>query len=362
MLWSSSPDHGEVLARARESADPQVLRAVRVLVLVDVQVAPAIVVVGEHARRLLEQPHGLVQQVVEVERALLAQPRLVALVGAGRDLLVVTARHLRGLCGREQVVLPAADLAQDCLRLELARADQLEVAHDQLHRRRLVVGVVDGEARVDADGRSVAPQHARAQRMEGAHGHFARALPDERQDACAHLCRGLVGERHGQDLPRLDVPDTDQVGDAVREDARLARAGAGEDQQRALRRGHCARLLWVEAADHLRGERLAIGAARVLLIGRRLRLRPAALASGEKKSTAWGASSSASGPAAARSARPELGGRAPPRQARGPRPDAPPAAAAGRVRSVDRAPASLRPMLPAAALQPGRGPSPVTLN
>ena len=62
-------DHGQVLALAGELPDPQVLGAVGVLVLVDVQVAPAILVVRQHAGRLLEQPHGLVQQVVEVERA-----------------------------------------------------------------------------------------------------------------------------------------------------------------------------------------------------------------------------------------------------------------------------------------------------
>ena len=62
-------DDGQVLALAGEVADPQVLRAVRVLVLVDVQVAPAILVVRQHAGRLVEQAHGLVEQVVEVERA-----------------------------------------------------------------------------------------------------------------------------------------------------------------------------------------------------------------------------------------------------------------------------------------------------
>ena len=51
-----------------EGADPQVLRPVRVLVLVDVQVAPALLVPGQHLGRLLEQPDGLEQQVVEVER------------------------------------------------------------------------------------------------------------------------------------------------------------------------------------------------------------------------------------------------------------------------------------------------------
>ena len=69
MLWSSSPTTARLWCALGELADPQVLRPVRVLVLVDVQVAPAILVVGEHRGRLVEQAHGLVEQVVEVERA-----------------------------------------------------------------------------------------------------------------------------------------------------------------------------------------------------------------------------------------------------------------------------------------------------
>ena len=53
-------------------------------------------------------------------------------------------------------------------------------------------------------------------------------------DALAHLARGLVGERDREDLPGLRLVGVDQEGDAVREHARLAAAGAGEDQQRPL--------------------------------------------------------------------------------------------------------------------------------
>ena len=48
-------------------------------------------------------------------------------------------------------------------------------------------------------------------------------LPDERQDPRAHLGRGLVGERHRQDLPRLRALDADEIRHPVGEHARLAR-------------------------------------------------------------------------------------------------------------------------------------------
>ena len=75
--------HAEVAVLLRERLDPQVLGAVGVLVLVDEQVAPALLVVGQHRRRLLEEPHRLEEQVVEVERAGGLEARGVAGVGGG---------------------------------------------------------------------------------------------------------------------------------------------------------------------------------------------------------------------------------------------------------------------------------------
>jgi len=44
---------------------------------------------------------------------------------------------------------------------------------------------------------------------------------------------GLVGEGEGDDLPRLDAL-AEQVSDAIRDDAGLAAAGAGENEERAI--------------------------------------------------------------------------------------------------------------------------------
>ena len=71
-------DDREVAVLRGERPDPEVLRPVRVLVLVDVEVAPAILVAGEDVGRLVEQPDGLEEEVVEVERADLLEPLDVA--------------------------------------------------------------------------------------------------------------------------------------------------------------------------------------------------------------------------------------------------------------------------------------------
>ena len=57
----------------------------------------------------------------------------------------------------------------------------------------------------------------------------------------------------------LDGLDADEVRDPVGDDARLARPGAGEDQQRAVGGRHGPRLLGVEPADDLLGSRRAAG-------------------------------------------------------------------------------------------------------
>jgi hypothetical protein len=52
-------------------------------------------------------------------------------------------------------------------------------------------------------------------------------------DPRLHLPRRLVGERDGQDRAGDDA-EADQVGDAPRDDAGLAAAGGGDDQERAV--------------------------------------------------------------------------------------------------------------------------------
>ena len=198
-------DDREVAVLRGQRADPQVLRAVRVLVLVDVEVAPLVLVLGEHVGRLLEQPDGLEQQVVEVERVGLAQALLVARREAGDHPLAV----VRGLLDEERrvehLVLRPADGAQDRARAELAGERQVLLLEDLLHQRLLVVGVVDDEPAVDPDRLAVLAQDPRVQRVEGAGLDVAPGLADERDDPLAQLGRGAVGERDGEDPPRGDA-------------------------------------------------------------------------------------------------------------------------------------------------------------
>ena len=251
-------DDREVAALARERLDPQVLRPVRVLVFVDVEVVPAILVAGEDVGRLLEQAHGLEQQVVEVERAGRLEPLLVAGREA-RDRPLAVVRRVLGEERRiEHLVLRPADGPEHDARPELAGQRHVLLAQDLLHQRLLVVGVVDHEPPADADRLAVAAQDTRAERVERAGLDVPATLADEADDPLAQLGRGLVREGDREDPERRDALDADEVGDAVREHARLAGSGAGQDQERAFRRRDGPCLLRVE------GRRiccLALGAA-----------------------------------------------------------------------------------------------------
>jgi hypothetical protein len=52
-----------------------------------------------------------------------------------------------------------------------------------------------------------------------------------------HLAGGFFGERDGENSVRLRAA-ADQLGDSIRDDACLAGAGAGQNQQRAAERPH----------------------------------------------------------------------------------------------------------------------------
>jgi hypothetical protein len=81
-------------------------------------------------------------------------------------------------------------------------------------------------------------------------GHCSRLstldrLRQKPRDALLHFAGGLVGEGDGENISRRDAPG-DEVGDAERDDAGLAGAGAGEDQHRAVQRFDGLPLLGIE--------------------------------------------------------------------------------------------------------------------
>ncbi len=205
-----------------EPADEQVLRPVGVLIFVNHHEPELLGVLRTDALRLLEEVDGLEQQVVEVERARVLQRLEVVLVDLG-DLLItsIPARRTGHHVWRFHPVFRMADARQRGPRLDECVID-VEVLQRLLDDGQLVGRVVDHEVPRQADCRRFAAQQSSAQRVKRRDPH-ATALGSEKiLDASAHLFRGLVGERDGEDFVRLGVAVTDQVRDPAGDDACLA--------------------------------------------------------------------------------------------------------------------------------------------
>ena len=125
----------------------------------------------------------------------------------------------------------------------------VQIVKTTLDQAALVGGVVDRELARVAELVGVRAQHPGAGGVEGHDPHRAGGAADEQLDALAHLGRGLVGEGDREDLAGARLARAHQVGDAVREHARLARSGAREDQQRAFAVGHGVALGRVQALE-----------------------------------------------------------------------------------------------------------------
>ena len=161
-------DAAEVVPALRQQPQPQVLDHVGVLVLVDQHVPEAVLVLRQHVRVLAEQPQAFEQQVAEIGGVEDLQPLLIG----GVELLPLAVGEGAGLAGRhaggiEAAVLPAVDEVREAARRPALVVDVLGLQH-LLEQADLVVGVEDGEARLQADQFGVAAQDLGADRVEGA--------------------------------------------------------------------------------------------------------------------------------------------------------------------------------------------------
>ena len=223
-------DNGEILVDAGELLDQQILRPVGVLVLVDHHEAELLRVEIADALAAGDQVERLEQQIVEIERAGLGERAAIEIVDLA-DLRVtdVPAGALHAL-GRFHAVFRLADAAErrpglDHLVVDIQRLQRL------LDDRQLIGRIVDDEIAGQADRRRLAPQQPRAQRVKGREPDLPAVLAQGLLDALPHLFRGLVGERDREHFIRPGDAAADQMRDARGDHARLAGAGAGQDQQ-----------------------------------------------------------------------------------------------------------------------------------
>src|SRR5690606_29113085 len=172
-----------------------------------------------------EELHRLHDQVVEIHRVVRLERALVVGVDDGGGLLLGIARLGQRLLGRDQVVLPAADIALYLVHAVIAGVFLL---HDVGQQRLDVAFVEDREAGLVAELRVLLADDVQAQVVEGRDRQPASfTTAQQAADALLHLAGGLVGEGYGDDVLRADAALLDQVGDLAGDHAGLAGAGAG---------------------------------------------------------------------------------------------------------------------------------------
>ena len=218
---------------AAEELKEPVLRVVRVLVLVDEDVAEGLAPALERLGEALEDLHREHEQVVEVDGVRGVQAPLVELVRLGDRLIPERRDARRVLLGRDELVLRARDLCVDASWREPLGV-LAELLEARLHEADLILVVVDRERRAIAEPLRFAAEHPAAGCVEREDPDGACRLSEHPLEALAHLPRRLVRERDREDLVRLHTACPDEMRDPVRQNARLAGARAGDDEQRPL--------------------------------------------------------------------------------------------------------------------------------
>ena len=227
-------DGADVLVLGAEELEKPVLRVVRVLVLVDEDVAERSLPARERLGEALEDLHREHEHVVEVDGVRGVQAALVELVHL-RDGLVPERRDARDvLLRRHELVLRPGDLRVDAARGEALRVLP-ELLQARLREAHLILVVVDREARRVPEPLGLPSEHAPARRVEGEDPDRASGRAEHPLQALPHLPRGLVREGDRENLIRADLQVLDEVRDPVGENAGLPGTCAGDDEQRAFR-------------------------------------------------------------------------------------------------------------------------------
>ena len=240
-------DDAQVVAVADPALQQRLLEQVHVLVLVDRERLVALLERGARVRILVVHAHRELEEILEVDQASLGLARLVRAEDAlhhvvGHRRLVVAQRppvRVR----REAAVLRPLDLRRQVGERAVAERHRQRPRDRQQDRR------LRGQHLADRAGEVV--ELGERGRVERPRGHAPGA---KHSQPLPHLRRGLVRERHREDLVRRERARRHLVGDAPRDRRRLARARAREDAHRAAHGLDRAALLRVQPLEDHRPE------------------------------------------------------------------------------------------------------------
>ena len=259
-------DAAQVAVALRQQPQPQILREIGVLVLVDQQIAEALLVMPEDLGVLAEQRQIVQQQIAEIGRVYGRETLLIIAIECdGAPVGPVSGVARRNLVGHQAAILPALDNAEQGPRRPAPLVD-IRRRDDLFQQTELVVGVENREARREADRLGVAAQDARGERVKRAEPDAVGGAADHRLEPLAHLARRLVGEGDGQHLAGIGAAARQNVREAGGQHAGFSGTGAGQHQHGALHRRDSPRLRLVERCEQRLRSSDAAGRVAAMLV------------------------------------------------------------------------------------------------
>jgi len=243
------------------------LRLVDVLVLIYEDMSEAFLHLAAEGGVLLEPPRHDEEQVVKVQSAVMTEALSVLLnaladtfeIGGVLDGIPLVVEEGEG---RLERVAEGSFLDAD----EVADAEDLGVVGGQSGASEAIAeeGVLrlfveDGEVGANPIGLGIVAEETGTDVVEGADPDLtADAVAEELMDSAVEFLRRLVGEGEGEDLLRRHTPRSDEVGDAIGDDARFAGSRSREDKQRGIPEIDGLALLFVEGAVEVHGSPSAV--------------------------------------------------------------------------------------------------------
>ena len=180
----------------------------------------------------LEQAQAFEQQIAEIGSVEFLEPFLVGgielrALAIGKREGLALGHFVRG----QSAVLPVIDQSGELPCRPTVFVDPFGL-DDLFEKTDLVIGIEDRKAGLEIDQFVVTTQDTNADGMKCAEPrHAFDGLSDILADTLLHFARGLVRERHGEDLRRICRTGRKDMCDPRRKNPRLAGAGAREHEQ-----------------------------------------------------------------------------------------------------------------------------------
>ena len=242
-------DDAKILVCLGQTVHELELRMVGVLILVHHDIVVTLAAFVQRLGAFCKQSQHEQDQVIEIDGVAGLECLLIGrnqALGQGGQVLIL---------GNELIAIgvsPATDQRQDGTGIWFLRSKR-NLAQDAANHAQLLSGIVNDKIFLVAKLRDMPTQDADAQRVECADRRLLRLAVPIRQAPLGyqpfytflHLAGGFVCESDGKNVTGPDAA-RDHVSHAAGDDARLAGAGTGEDEQRAVNGAHSLPLLGVQ--------------------------------------------------------------------------------------------------------------------